>query len=138
MAQLTAPTVCKHHADAVLAQAAAVQNTWYTILDTAANIRIYQITALIVTAGETIAIKITIDGNVLTATQAQDADAVYYWGLDADASDALQAVKATQTAPTISGYLEGKSVKVEMRKTTAAGANTLTGRVKYGVVEGGK
>lgn len=123
--------VPKHQADATLSQAAPVQNTWYTVLDTAKNVRIYGLGVSIAVANETIETRVTVDGQVIGTI-----------GIDCDFGDdyralfrrihdgVIELVKDPLNIPAF--LLEGRSVKVEVRKITANGAGTLTARVIYG------
>jgi hypothetical protein len=120
----------KHQPDATLVQAAPVQNTWYTILDTTLNCCLYSVTILVWTTGETLEVRVTIDGQILTGSVAATATTYYYVHLFLYAAGfAID----TNVFP-IGKYmpLEGRSVKVEVRKTTAAGTGTLEGRAIYG------
>jgi len=117
--------------DAVLAQANPVQNNWYTVLDTKENVRIYSIVPLVWTTGETIEIRVTTKNRTFEGSVAMDAT-TYYWaflkmygaGLDIAASPTKQ----------LAGYqapIEDPSIKIEIRKTTAAGTGTLECRVVW-------
>lgn len=118
--------------DANLIQAAPVQNTWYTVLDTKKNVKIYGISMCILTTGETLEMRITIDGQPSTLSYACIADTDYsIYKLFAPNTTSFDVATglylACYTSP-----LEAKSVKVEIRKTTAAGAGDLLGHVTYG------
>ena len=119
-----------HKTDAKLSQAAA-QNTWYTVLDTARNVRVIGILANMATTGEDISIRITIDGVVIEGSVSAVAGTTYF-------ADAVQSFGGGGTILALSGspilkafLLEGRSVKIEIRKTTAAGAGTLHCFVTY-------
>jgi len=120
----------EHQADATLTQANPVQNQWYTILDTTLKACLYFIAAHIATTSETIEVRLTIDGNVITRATALTADTWYALYLNATGSlnfdTDLSLMVAARTA------LIGRSVKVEVRKTTNNGTGTLYGRVSYG------
>ncbi len=117
--------------DAVLAQANPVQNQWYTVLDTKENVRIYSIVPLIWTADETLELKVTTKNRTFTGS-VNATHTTYYWaflmmygaGLDIAASPTKQL--AGFQAP-----IEDPSVKIEIRKTTAAGTGTLECRVVW-------
>jgi len=126
--------VFQHQAPAILNQAGPVQDTWYTILDTTRNVRIYEIYGRIDTADETVEGRIIVDGQTITITAinltfgttyfarrtASIAAETYYW------DDTI-----TQKE---SPYLfEGRSIQVQIRKTTALGAGNLRGLVVYGM-----
>jgi len=119
----------KHQADATLTQAAPVNGTWYTILDTTKNALIYAIVAEVATTGETLEVKVTIDGQTYTGSVAHAADTAQFWFLN------MEGAMNSNTSPYMAGIyapLMGRSVKVEIRKTTAAGAGNLIGRVTHG------
>jgi hypothetical protein len=120
-----------HQTDARLAQAAAVQNTWYTVLDTIGYVRILSFQVLMATATETIEGRITVDGVVVAVGAAALTFGTAYCAVFNNYTDANTMVWDQNLARYNPILLEGKSVKVEMRKTTAAGLNTLTGRVVY-------
>lgn len=110
----------------------AVQNEWNTVLDTTANARILMIYVTMVTADEDIAIKVTIDGRTLEMTaETLTHDTDYVAVLTGEAEPAMFTFKDFTALPVPPLMLEGRSVKVEVRKTTANGANTLTCRVHY-------
>jgi len=131
-----APTVPpEHQPDAVLTQANPVQNTWYTLLSTTINVRLYAITVMVETTGETLEVRLTIDGNVHVASIAAAANTYYYvfyrpsdGTLQLEPTGSLFHVNAVLGAKA----LESRSIKVEVRKTTAAGSGTLNGRAVYG------
>lgn len=123
--------------EAALDQAAPVNGTYYTILDTVLNARIYGIVIQVDTTGETLQVRITIDGRTIESTAgACTNDTCYelirrYTGITEDWI-------ITDVANPFSQYksfiLEGRSVKIEVRKTTAAGGGNLKGRVVYGIL----
>jgi len=122
----------KHQSEEASSQAAPVQNTYYTILDTVLNCKLISVNVSVALAGEDLQVRITVDGNVYVS----DAVAV---GIGADfmvehapTITALQKFTLTAVAVTNVPFLEeGRSVKVELRKTTAAGAGDLSWRVRY-------
>ena len=118
-----------HQLDAVLAQESPVQNTWYTVLETSRDCKVYGVTALVWTTNETIEVRVTIDGNVLVGAVDATHTTYYYVhhklyaeGLAIDGNPFLLG----KYAP-----LEGRNIKIEIRKTTAAGSGTLECRVNY-------
>jgi len=118
-------------ADAVLVQAAPVQNTWYTVLNTQ-NARVLGIAYEVAATGETLEVRMTIDGRVFTPSQAAVAGTDYYIKKDhtADWGFALPP-DVTQYINQLSFLFDCRSLKVEMRKTTANGVGALTCRVAY-------
>ena len=123
------PRMVKHQPDAELSQADPVQNTWYTILDTQENARIYCITVAVMTTDETLEARVTIDGQTLTGSVDATADAWYF--VEKSLLDAGLSLGTAWMLAVHYAALEGRSVKVEVRKTTAAGTGTLMGRVIY-------
>jgi len=120
-----------HQAPATIDQAAPVQNTWYTVLDTTTFVRILAILAYVDVANETIEVRLTIDGQTLTGSQAALAGTSYCYGLQYQ-SNSLNTITAGVNIPVMNYcFLEGKSVKVEVRKTTALGAGNLHCLVTY-------
>jgi len=124
----------QHQADATLSQAAAAQNTWYTILDTVVNARIYSIAVMMGTADETLEVRVTIDGQPLATVGVNCTAAAWYIVRRSPSLATLALLAVTGAESENSFLLEGKSVKIEARKTTAAGANTLSGRAKYAIL----
>lgn len=133
---------CKTHpvpeqqADATLDQAAPVQSTYYTLLDTTKNARIYSIMVLIQTTNETLQVKITVDGEIWisTATACVAATPNYYYKTGHVVQGSLVTAGAIPYLDGVVGFrypLEGRSIKVEVQKTTVAGAGNLQGRVVY-------
>jgi len=115
--------------EAALAQANPVQNTWYTVLDTTLNAKLFFVTAQIATTGEDINMKITIDGLTYTVSSVAFTAGTLY---DAQIRAGNSAIfTATRPTPVFSGGFEGRSVKVEIRKTTANGAGNLNSWVTY-------
>jgi hypothetical protein len=114
--------------DATIAQV-NVQNTWYTVLNTT-NARLYSLEMITVGFAETLQMRLTVDGQAMTATVNANDSTVYYVAKD-QTTDGLLAL-ATPINPNTYCPLDGKAVKVEVRKTTATGAGTLYSRVVYG------
>lgn len=120
----------QHQAPAQLVQAAPVLNTWYTALDTVANALIYGIYFWVATTGETLSVRVTIDGRTLLCTFAAIADTGYYITLPSS-SEGLS-YTTTDTGTLVAFIIQGRSVKVEIRKTTNNGSGNLTCYVTYG------
>ena len=130
--------IYEYQTPATLNQAAPVQNTWYTILDTTTHCRIYEIAVNIEDANETLEIQVTIDGQTIGATaKAATHSTTYYVYRESDAINRVNTlILDNALTKSIRAFqLEGHSVKVEVRKTTAAGAGNLTGIVTYGVLK---
>ena len=110
----------------------AVQNEWNEVLAVTANVRILMIYVTMVAADEDIAIKVTIDGRTLEMTAETLTFGIDYVAvLTGVAEPSMFTFKDSTALPVPPLMLEGRSVKVEVRKTTANGANTLTCRVLY-------
>lgn len=83
------------------------------------------------TTGEILQLRVTIDGNVLEGSgvalnSGQTGMAIW------ESGGSAFTLTATAYYLYFGGFLiEGQSVKVEVRKTTASGTGTLNGRVHY-------
>lgn len=126
----------QQQSDAVLNQTSPEQNTWYTVLDTTNNISLIATHIAIITTGETLDAKITMDGKVYTitgiiATAATDI-VIYFLS---DYTGRYITSTSTSTFDKLIGYakvpLEARSVKMEVRKTTANGTGNLRAAVTY-------
>jgi len=130
--------ISEYQEPAVLNQAGPVQNTWYEILPATDNARIYQIYVNIEDDDETLEVRMTIDGEVLVGSNACTQSVSYSMDIFGDAitrTDSLEFDKVPADYVKMRAFLiEGKSVKIEVRKTTAAGSGNLTGIVMYGVI----
>lgn len=118
--------------DAVLAQANPVQNTWYTVLNTTLNAQIYYMIAIVATTGETLEARVTVDGLTYTGTQVATAGTYYFFYIDVVGSIVWQPALSQYPASGLVGAIEGRNIKIEIRKTTAAGTGTITATVMYG------
>jgi len=118
---------------ALLNQPAPVQNTWYTILNTTPNCLIWEVDVRIDTTGETLEWRITIDGVVSTAIGNACLANTDYWGVPVLYNVGLYTeISAVSTWRSDRAFIvEGRSIKIEVRKTTAAGAGNLRGAVAY-------
>jgi len=124
---------------ASLSQPGAVQDTWYTILDTTEFVRLYGVYISISAANEDLATRITIDGQTIVGVQANAAAGSNY-KMSFYNYAPTAAISNDFTISADKGFdgtnsLDGKSVKIEVRKTTNNGAGTLTGVVMYGILE---
>jgi len=122
----------RHQADAVLDQATPVQNTWYTVLAATDDVKLIYVMDDIETTGETLECEITIDGLTLTVSHAAVAGTYYniFKTLQAQNLSAL----SLGTASISSAYqiaLEGQSVAIRVRKTTANGTGNLVARITW-------
>ena len=121
----------EYQGDARLAQANPVQNTWYTVLDTTKDVLLFSWFVMIATTDETIEVRMTIDGKVLTGSLALTAGSSYYIYIDLRGNDSLL-FSTTAAMAARNMALPARSIKLEVRKTTAAGAGTLYSRACYG------
>ena len=127
----------EYQAPATLNQAAPVQNTWYILLDTTANCRVYAAAVNVEDADETLELRATVDGQIYVAEARVATHSTTYHAhksLNAIARVAAIGLNSGLTTEGLTFLVEGHSVKVELRKTTAAGAGNLTGIVVYGVL----
>jgi len=118
-----------------LKQEAPVQNTWYELLPATELCRVYAAGINVEGANETLQVRITIDGKVSTPLDITCNHSTTYHILRL--LDAItQVVTYNGISTVIQAFLcEGKNVKIEVRKTTAAGAGNLTGICVYGVLK---
>lgn len=112
----------KHQTNLNLQQAAPVQNQWYVVLEDK-NVRLYHLTCQVADVGETLEAKLTVDGVEYSGSQAAVAGTGYYLTL----SSTPNTLVFITTAYALDFYIfiEARSVKLEIRKTTAAGAGTI-------------
>lgn len=123
----------QHQADMFLNQAAPVQNTWYTVLAATEDVRILSMTGLVLVANETLEGRITNDGIVIQVAPAAFVLAVAQEAGNASPHDAFFSWSGGigDWGARRAFFLEGQSVAIEIRKTTAAGAGNLQSRVKW-------
>lgn len=115
--------------DATIDQASPVQNTWYTILDTILNVLVHAIWIKMNTTGETVAVRMTIDGIVKTASAGFGVDEDDWVTLNTATGELGYSAGADSAS--LKGPLPSRSFKMEVRKTTANGTGTLSGRVTH-------
>ncbi len=122
----------EHQPDATLSQANPAKDTWYNVLDSKKNCKVYAITVLVWTTNETLEVRVTIDGQVLVGSVEASHTTYYYvhHKLYAAAASAL-AIDGNVFLIGHHAPLEGREVKVEVRKTTEAGTGTIDARVVY-------
>ena len=125
----------EYQAPAVLNQAAPVQNTWYTILDTTRCVCVYQIGVGVEDTDETLECQITVDGETIAAVGRVSLHSTEL-GVYVKASSITLVDNAIITPIAnvlgVTMVVEGHSVKVQVRKTTATGIGNLTGIVTWG------
>ncbi len=122
----------EHQQDATLSQANPAKDTWYTGLDSKKNCRVYAVTVLVWTTNETLEVRVTIDGQVLVGS-VEAAHTTYYYVHHKLYAAAALALAIDGNVFLLGHYapLEGREVKVEVRKTTETGTGTLDARVVY-------
>jgi hypothetical protein len=125
-------------ADAILNQAAPVQNTWYTVLDTTENVRVLNILFTVGVPNEDVEVELTIDGRTFVAGQAPATGAsIYYFVLADSVLATMDFGFNTELAATVPTWvlrpflIECRSLRVRIRKTSANGAGILSCGVHY-------
>jgi len=117
--------------DSYLNQAGAVQNTWYTVLDTTLDVILYFAMFLCTVANETVEFRWTVDGNVYVGTRDAVFGTFYYAyknpGNGTTLNTDTDIIMGMRFSP-----LYAQSLKIEIRKTTNAGASALQSRITYG------
>ena len=123
---------------AVLDQAAPVFNQWYTVLDTTSKIRLYSISLKQVNdeiADKGIGVQVIIDGVTTSASSTTCGSGVVNYSYLNNNLDGF----AIDTPIKAVGYyvaLHGKSIKVQVKNTSALGTNQrLYGYVRYAQLE---
>jgi len=114
--------------DALLDQAAPVKDTWYTVLQ-AYDAKLFGIGIQVDTTTETLGVRITVDGVILTGSLSCTNDTKYKVTLQTYPTGTVL-VPTTSTLIT-SNQIEGRNLKVEVRKTTEAGTGNLKTCVTY-------
>ena len=123
--------VPEHKPGAYLNQNSPVQNTWYTVLDTTRNVRIIHIGYRVNTTGETLEMRLTLDGNVFSNTINATAGSWYYVALDSLSTSSLHINLTSEMMPNRTFLAEARSAKLEIRKTTASGTGSIQVYVQY-------
>lgn len=119
---------------ATLSQATPTQNTYYNILGATANVEAIYVAIKIATTGETLQVRLIIDGNTWTGSLSCAAGTLYYVTLSAFSDAGVPTFTIQTTAAPLGGSsysLGGRSVQISVEKTTASGTGTLTGAVLY-------
>lgn len=121
----------EHQASAYLNQANPTQNLWYEVLDKK-NVRVIYMVLRVDTTQEDIEMRLTVDGQVITGAAAGVANTDYFGALYGDSSGEY-ILWHTNFYDGELAVLEGKEVKVEVRKTSNNGAGNLRCRVGHGL-----
>ena len=110
-------------------QASPVQNTWYTVFEKN-NCAIRASEFAVADTGEDIEVKMTIDGTARTGSATFGAAAIYNLVPQEGGNPKLD----NAPYPDYRGGFQwqGRSIKIEMRKTSAAGTGTFSATVKWG------
>ena len=129
----TKPFIPALQADATIDQANPVQNTWYTVLATTLNVELDQFSMQVADTGETLAVEWTVDGIVLTMNQAATAGSQYmvHKGANQDTLTITASATAQYGASSRYAPLKCRSLKIRVRKTTAAGVGNISARAMY-------
>jgi len=125
------PHCFTHMPAATLNQAAPVQNTWYTVLDTTKDGYIHSIGFSVATTDEDLEVKLTVDGQTYTATQTAVAGTKYNIFMICTATSIYCGALTTDSPIGLYTELSFRSVKVEIRKTTANGTGNLQCAIFY-------
>ena len=128
------PLVFEHQPNAILNQAAPVQDTWYTILEDT-NVKINAIAISVAATGEDLEVQITRDGelnpcSVAVAVAAAATHRAYILTYANGSRVVIGAAGGLGLSMNQSSF-EARSVKIEVRKTTAAGAGNLQASVDW-------
>lgn len=115
---------------ASLSQAAPVQNTWYTVLDTVRNVEVNVVRFYVATTGEDLEVRATIDGVEYVGSQTAVAGTNYCVYVNTS-SNTLIVVASTTQQLAVNSPCKARSFKLEIRKTSANGAGNLVGLVRY-------
>ena len=120
--------------NASINQATPTQNQYYTVLDTTANCRIISIALRVADTNETLELKLTIDGNSIVKYNISAAAGTNYYATISQGAAYTESYLQAGTTD-FSQYraflIEGRSVKVEIKKTTANGTGNLQCSIIY-------
>lgn len=132
--------IYEYQAPATLNRAGAtvVQDTWYDILPATDNVMIYRVGVGVATTGENLECQFIVDGETIGAM----ASVGCALNTDYEAVLVPRAINRNDNIQIIARrdfnepmLLEGKSVQVQVRKTTNNGNGNLCGIVMYGVLK---
>ena len=130
--------IYEYQTPATLNQANPVQNTWYDILPVTRNVYVYQGSVNIEDNDETLEVQIIVDGETIEGSGVACTNSTnYYMHFSANAIARIDSVVVTNQANVPWGrsfLVMGRSVQIQVRKTTVAGVGNLTGLVMYGVL----
>lgn len=124
----TKPKVPIHQAIAGYA-GVAVQNVWNTVLSETKDVRLYYANIKMNTLAEDIEIRVTIDGIEHVGTQTAVAGTAYHAYMKYFTAELY--LNTAQLMIAQYTPIDCRTCKVEVRKTTANGANQLSGYAVY-------
>lgn len=119
-------------------QAAPVQNTWYELVNEPNPLDLFFMAVGVRTTGETLDARVTINGTAYTKTGiAAAAGSLYALYFSVDAASGMYIANGAANTVTNANPWAGNvsmiidSLKIEVRKTTAAGAGNLFAIADY-------
>ena len=118
---------------AQLSQTSPAQNTYYDILAVTKNVMPLIVSCAVATTGETLQVRVIIDGRTLTASIAASAGTTYYASLINNGGALSLQLSSTAAVfnTAITNVREFRSVQISVEKTTNSGSGTITGTVEY-------
>ena len=129
-----APVEWRYQEVAWIAQAAAVQNTWYVVLAATGVYTYLHHVAINMTANnETLEIEVTIDGRVIVTQVAAVAGNIYQLMFNSNPSIVNDFSLPLQRDDYTPIELEGHNVQIRARKTTVVGAGTLNCKCQFAI-----
>jgi len=131
------PKVPELQEAALLDQANPNQNQWYTLLAATGQCIVWDVGIGVATANETLEVRITADNEIMTSNaHAAIFDTDYWVRLRPSAiaqAPNLEIETWGEIRSGMSPLIMGRSVQIEVRKTTAAGAGDLRAIAIYGI-----
>jgi len=121
--------VPRHQPDADLAQANPVQNQWYTVLPETRNCRLIACMIGVATTAETLEIEWVVDG--VTYVEENSCTANTFYEVVINHAGGFLFVSVIADMDKKAFQIEGRSIRVRVRKTTAAGTGTLFATILY-------
>jgi len=114
-------------------QPAPVINIWYTVLDTERDPRLLKAVFRVLTTGESIQVRLIIDGQIWDSQAVAAVAGTWYYVMYSSSMPDYLYLTATTAMWAGYTFLEGRSVQVQMRKTTANGAGDLEATLMRGL-----
>jgi len=129
--------IYEYQTPVTLNQVSPVQNTYYTVLDVTGGVHVYGYDINVEDTNETLESRITIDGSTISdITRACTHSTGYSYRRAPDPVNLIDQVYP-DGVPDVnfrSILFEGVAIKIELRKTTAAGTGNLTAMVQYSIL----